>query len=222
MNRPRILIADDHVILLDAFKRLLEPEYNVVGTVADGQALVKAAEDLKPDVIIADISMPRLNGLDAARRLFGRVPGMKLLFLTVNEDPELAAEAIRRGASGYLLKKSASAELFRAIRQVLDGRIYVTPAITQLPASIFAADANRAGPARALSLRQREVLQLLAEGKSMKEAADILNVASRTIAFHKYEMMHHLGLKTSAELVQHAVKLGLVSGQMPPPAWPKL
>lgn len=212
MNRPRVLLADDHAILLDAFKRLLEPEYEVVGTVTDGQALVKAAESLKPDVIIADISMPCLNGLDAAERLLGHAPGMKLLFLTVNEDPDVAAEAIRRGASGYLLKKSAAAELFKAIRQVLDGRTYVTPAIAKGSTLDFVIGAKRAGPTRGLSLRQREVLQLLAEGKSMKEAADILHVAPRTIAFHKYEMMHHLGLKTGAELIQYAVKLGLVSG----------
>src|SRR5262252_5796893 len=211
MTRPRVLIADDHAILLDAFRKLLEPQYDVVGTVTDGQALVKAAEALKPDVILADISMPRLNGLDAGERLRNRVPKAKLLFLTVSEDPDVAAEAIRRGAAGYLLKKSASAELFEALRAVLRGRTYVTPAIAKEPTAVFVSTAKRAGPARNLGLRQREVLQLLAEGKSMKEAADVLGVTPRTIAFHKYTMMEQLGLKSGAELVQHAVKLGLVA-----------
>jgi DNA-binding NarL/FixJ family response regulator len=218
MIRARVLIADDHAILLDAFTRLLEPEYDVVGTVTDGQALVQAAESLKPDVIIADISMPRLNGLDAAERLRERAPGVKLVFLTVNEDPQVAAEAIRRSAAGYVLKKSAAAELFEALQEVLRGRTYVTPAIAKVSTLDFVVEAKRAGPVRGLSLRQREVLQLLAEGKSMKEAADILGLTARTIAFHKYEMMNHLGLKTGAELIQHAVKLGLVAGPTPPPA----
>jgi DNA-binding NarL/FixJ family response regulator len=211
MRRPRVLIADDHAILLDAFRKLLEPAYEVVGTVTDGQALVKAAEALKPDVILADISMPRLNGLDAGERLRARLPKAKLLFLTVSEDPDVAAEAIRRGAAGYLLKKSASAELFEALRHVLSGRTYVTPAVARAPAALFASAAKRAGPARSLGLRQREVLQLLAEGKSMKEAADVLGVTPRTIAFHKYAMMAQLRLKSGAELVQHAVKIGLVA-----------
>jgi len=211
MTRPRVLIADDHAILLDAFRKLLEPQYDVVGTVTDGQALVKAAEALKPDVILADISMPKLNGLDAAERLRARMPNAKLLFLTVSEDPDVAAEAIRRGAAGYLLKKSASAELFEALRAVLRGRTYVTPAIAREPIAVFVSTAKRAGPARNLGLRQREVLQLLAEGKSMKEAAEVLGLTPRTIAFHKYAMMEQLGLKSGAELVQHAVKIGLVA-----------
>lgn len=209
-GRARVLIADDHAILLDAFKRLLEPEYAVVGTVTDGQALVQTAEALLPEVIIADISMPRLNGLDAAERLLKRLPEAKFVFLTVNEDASIAAEAIRRGAAGYVLKKSASAELFEALRQVLRGQTYVTPAIAKVSTVDFVVEAKRAGPARALSLRQREVLQLLAEGKSMKEAAEALGIAPRTIAFHKYEMMEQLRVKTSAELVQYAVAHHLV------------
>lgn len=214
MTRTRVLIADDHAILLEAFKRLLEPEYDVVGTVTDGQALVQAAARLKPDVVIADISMPRLNGLDAAERLLERVPGSRLVFLTVNEDPQVAAEAIRRGAAGYVLKKSASAELFEALRQVLRGRTYVTPAIAGVSAEQFLVEAKRPGPARALSLRQREVLQLLAEGKSMKEAADLLGVSPRTIAFHKYAMIEELGLKNGAELIQYAVTHHLVAPRL--------
>jgi DNA-binding NarL/FixJ family response regulator len=211
MMRPRVLIADDHAILLDAFKRLLEPEYDVVGMVSDGHALIHEAEALQPDVIVADISMPRMNGLDAAQKLLERLPGVKVVFLTVNEDPDVAAEAIRRGASGYVLKKSASGELFKALRKVLCGQIYVTPAITGDSPQDFLVKANRPHPVRSLSLRQREVLQLLAEGRSMREAADILGVVPRTIAFHKYTMIEQLGLKNGAELVQYAVAHQVVS-----------
>jgi DNA-binding NarL/FixJ family response regulator len=208
-NRPRVLLADDHAILLDAFQRLLEPDYDVVGTVTDGRALVEAALRLKPDVIVADISMPQLNGLDACERLTEWLPDTRLVFLTVSEDPDVAAEAIRRGAAGYLLKKSAASELFTALQRILEGRFYITPLILKEPASVFIARAQRGAGGQKLSLRQREVLQLLAEGRSMKEAADILKVTPRTIAFHKYTMMGQLGFKTGAELVQHAVKLGL-------------
>jgi DNA-binding NarL/FixJ family response regulator len=216
MKRTRILIADDHVMLLDAFKRLFEPEYDVVGTVSDGLALVNEAERLKPDLVVTDISMPLLNGLDAVERLVGSMPGIKVLFITVNEDPEMAAEAIRRGASGYLLKKSTAAELFRAIELVLEGRTYVTPAIAKDSTLDFVIRAKRAAVPHRLSLRQREVLQLLAEGRSMKEVGALLGVTARTIAFHKYSMMDLLGLHTGAELVQYAVKTGLVSGSTTP------
>ena len=212
MPRPRILLADDHTLLLEAFKKLLESTYDVVGAVTDGQALVKAAEELKPDVILVDVAMPHLNGLDACERVRQRVPRAKLIFLTMNDDPDTAAEAIRRGASGYLLKASPPSDLFEAIRQVLDGKIYVAPTIAGGPVGVFVSNAEK-GKGSGLTLRQREVLQLLAEGKSMKEAADILNITSRTIAFHKYSMMEQLGFKTTAELVQHAVTLGLVSGR---------
>ena len=212
MNRPRVLLADDHAMLLDALKRLLEPACHVVAAVTDGRALVDTAATLQPDVIVADIGMPRLNGLDACEHLMGKVPGTKLIFLTVNEDPDVAAEAIRRGALGYLLKKSAATELFAAIQQALAGRHYVTPLITRGPTSLFVASALHGHGAHGLSLRQREVLQLLAEGRSMKEAANILNVTPRTIAFHKYTMMQQHGFRTGAELVQYAVRLGLVSG----------
>ena len=211
MARPRVLLADDHMMLLEAFEKLLESTCDVVGTVTDGHALVKAAEELKPDLILVDVAMPKLNGLDACERIRQRMPRAKLLFLTMDDDPDTAAEAIRRGASGYLLKASAVSELFEAIREVLDGRIYVTPTIAKGPPGVFVSHAEK-GKGIGLTLRQREVLQLLAEGKSMKEAADILNVTPRTIAFHKYSMMEHLGFKTTAQLIQHAVALGLVSG----------
>ena len=212
MPRPTVLLADDHTLLLDAFRKLLEATCDVVGTVTDGQALVKAAEDLKPDLILVDVAMPQLNGLDACERIRQRLPRAKVIFLTTDEDPDTAADAIRRGASGYLLKVAAASELFDAIRQVLDGRIYVTPSIAKGPVGVFVSHAEK-GKGSGLTLRQREVLQLLAEGKSMKEAADILKVTPRTIAFHKYSMMEQLGFKTTAELVQHAVALGLVRGR---------
>jgi DNA-binding NarL/FixJ family response regulator len=212
MPRPTVLLADDHTLLLDAFRKLLEATCDVVGTVTNGQALVKAAEDLKPDLILVDVAMPQLNGLDACERIRQRVPRTKVIFLTMDEDPDTAVEAIRRGASGYLLKVSAASELFDAIRQVLDGKIYVAPSIAKGPVGVFVSQAKK-GKASGLTLRQREVLQLLAEGKSMKDAADILQVTPRTIAFHKYSMMEHLGFKTTAELVQHAVSLGLVGGR---------
>lgn len=211
-TRPTVLLADDHTLLLEAFKRLLEPAYVVVGAVADGHALVELARRLRPDVIVADIAMPRLNGLDACERLVEELPDTRLIFLTVVEDPDVAAEALRRGAAGFLLKKAAAAELFTAIQVVLAGRRYLTPQVSTDPVAVFMERARRGTPEARLSLRQREVLQLLAEGKSMKEAADVLHVSPRTIAFHKYSIMDQLGLKTGAELVQYAVRAGLVSG----------
>ncbi|HOY57016.1 MAG TPA: response regulator transcription factor [Verrucomicrobiota bacterium] len=215
MSRPRVLLADDHVLLIEALRKLLEPAFEVVAVVTDGRALVETALRLRPDVVVADIGMPRLNGLDAAEQLGTRLPGARIVVLTVNEDPEIAAEAIRRGAQGYVLKKSAATELFTAIRAVLEGRHYVTPLITRDPTMSFVTRARRSQRAIDLTPRQREVLQLLAEGRSMKEAADILKVTPRTIAFHKYTMMEQHGLKTGAELVQYAVRLGLVTGLGP-------
>lgn len=208
--RPRILLADDHTLLLAAFKELLAPSCEVVGSVADGRALLEAAPRLKPDIIVLDISMPLLNGLDACRQLQPRLPNTKWVFLTVNQDPDLAAEAFRLGASAYLLKSSAAKELFTAIETAVRGGRYVTPLITKdEPLGVFL---QRAGhrPARELTARQREVLQLLAEGRLMKEVADVLHVTPRTVAFHKYALMEHLGVKNNAELVQQAIKLGLV------------
>ena len=207
---PRILLADDHTMLLDAFRRLLESQFEVVGTATDGRALIELALVTKPEVIVLDISMPRLNGMDACAQLRRKLPEVKFVFLTVNEDPDVAAEAIRLGASGYLLKSSASAELTLAIECALSGRTYITPLITKgKPLGMFLGEAN-APAAEKLTPRQREVLQLLAEGKLMKEAAEILKLTPRTIAFHKYAIMEQLGLKTSAELVQYAVERGMV------------
>jgi DNA-binding NarL/FixJ family response regulator len=185
-RRPRVLLADDHTMLLDAFRRLLEPRCEIVGTACDGRALVHLAASTRPDVIVLDISMPRLNGMDACVQLRGKMPDMKFVFLTVNEDPDIAAEAIRLGASGYLLKSSALRELFIAIEQALAGKIYITPLITKgVPLGVFLLQAAKPG-AEKLTVRQREVLQLLAEGRAMKEIADLLDVTTRTVAFHKY------------------------------------
>lgn len=209
MSRPRILLADDHALLLGAFAKLLADDYDIVGQVSDGRALVAEAEALRPDVVVLDISMPILNGLDAGRQLKQKLKSVKLVFLTMNEDPDLAAEAFRGGASAYLLKRSAASELATAIREVLQGRSYVTPLITaDLMLSLQQPEEERSG--RTLTLRQREVLQLLAEGRSMKEIANVLNVTPRTVAFHKYRMMEQLRIATTAELVQYAVKQHLV------------
>ena len=209
--RPRVLLADDHALLLDAFTTLLEPEYEVVATVTDGRALLTAAAEHNPDVIVLDISMPLLNGLDAGRQLKQLMPELKLIFLTVNADPDVAAKAFRLGASGYLLKSAAASELFQAIREVLQGRAYVTPLITHgMVESLTQHREPRKGTHK-LTLRQREVCQLLAEGHTMKDIAALLYITPRTVAFHKYTMMRKLGLKTNAELIQFAIKDGLVS-----------
>jgi DNA-binding NarL/FixJ family response regulator len=210
MKRPRVLLADDHRLLREAFAQLLQPRCEVVGAVADGRALLDAAPTLRPDIVVLDVAMPLLNGLDAARRLRERMPEVKVIFLTVSEDPDLAAEAFRAGASGFLLKNSAASELLQAIEEVFQGRSYVTPLATGgLVGSLLSAP-EPAKKACELSQRQCEVLRLLAEGRTMKQIARVLNITARTVAFHKYSMMQELGIKTSAELVQFAVKQHLV------------
>ncbi len=210
MMRRRVLLADDHTLLLEAFENLLEPDYAVVGAVSDGRALLAKAAELKPDVIVLDIAMPLLNGLDAARQLKKTMPAIKLIFLTMNEDPDLTAEAFRIGASGYLLKTSAASELTKAINEALCGRSYVTPLITQGMVESFIGRSDEARGVPQLTPRQREVLQLLAEGYSMKEAAKILKVTPRTVACHKYRMMEQLNLKNNADLIQFAIREGMV------------
>ena len=206
---PRVLLADDHALLLAAVEKLLADECTIVGHVADGRELVAAAEKLRPDVIVLDIAMPLLNGLEAARQLKQVVQNVKLVFLTMHEDPDLAAEAFRVGASAYLLKRSAATELSTAIREAMQGRSYVTPLMTQeLVGSLLRGDTNK--PSLELTPRQREILQLLAEGHSMKQVAAVLNVSPRTVAFHKYQMMGHLKVKSTAELIQYAVKHHIV------------
>ena len=208
--RRRVLLADDHTLLLEAFEKLLEPDFTVVGAVSDGRALLAAAAELKPDVIVLDIAMPLLNGLDAARQIKKTMPAIKLIFLTMNEDPNLASEAFRIGASGYLLKTSAASELPKAINEALCGRSYVTPHITQGMMESFIRRPGDDRDAPQLTHRQREVLPLLAEGRSMKEAAKILKITPRTVAFHKYRLMDQLHLKTNADLIQFAIKEGMI------------
>ena len=213
MSRPRILLADDHQLLLEAFQKLLEPEFDVVGTVTDGRALLATAPQLKPDVIVLDISMPRLNGLEAARQLMQKLPGAKLVFLTMNQDITLAAEAFTIGASAFLLKNSAGSELRKAVQLALRGKSYMTPLLgEEKPEELVRRRRRRRGPRnQELSPRQREVLQLLAEGRSMKEVATALDLTPRTVAFHKYRLMEQLRLKTGAELVQYAIKHGIIA-----------
>lgn len=206
MAPPRVMLADDHTILVEAFRKLLEPQYEVVGTVADGRALVETAPKLKPDVIVVDIAMPLMNGLEAGLRLKELMPSVKLIFLTMNEDPDLAVDAIHSGGSGYLLKSSAASELMHAIQLALKGKSYVTPQIARGMQKSFIKGPRPKTRAKSLTPRQREVVQLLAEGKSMKEVADVLKVTPRTVAFHKYQVMEELSLKTTADLIQFAIK----------------
>ncbi len=213
MKLPRVLLADDHAILLEAFASLLEPVCDVVGTVCDGRALLEAVPRLKPDVVVLDISMPLLNGMVAGQQLKKLAPETKLIYLTVNEDPILVSEAFRSGASGYILKKSAASELFEAIKLVMRGRKYVTPLVTGDVLEALLRDPNIRRATNDLTPRQKEVLQLLAEGHSMKAAARILELSPRTIAFHKYKMMEELQIKTFAELIQFATENGLVSSR---------
>ena len=209
MSATRVLLADDHALLLGAFEKLLAAECEIVGPVTDGRELVLAAQRLKPEVIVLDIGMPLLNGLEAGRQIKQVLPATKLVYLTMNEDSDLAAEAFRAGASAYLLKRSAPSELLTAIREVTRGRSYVTPLVTAGLMGSFMQPQERK-PLRELTARQREVLQLLAEGYSMKQIADMLNVTPRTVQFHKYRMMEQLGIRTSAELIQFAVRQHIV------------
>ena len=207
MSRARILLADDHAMLLDAFKALLDPEFEVVGTVTDGRALLAECSRLHPDVVLVDIAMPLLNGLDAGRQLLAERRGIKLIYLTMNPDPDLASEALRLGASGYVLKSSAGSELTQAIREVLRGRTYITPLITRdVVGSLI-----HKRPTPVLTPRQREILQLVAEGFSAKEIADQLKVSHRTVEFHKAKVMEQLDLHTTTDLVKYAIAHGLIT-----------
>jgi len=211
-NRSRILIADDHNLIAELCKKLLEPAFEVVGVVADGRALVRAARELKPDVIIVDVAMPILNGLDAGRQVKDALPLVKLVYLTMNPDPEIAAEAFARGASGYLLKTCASSEMVLAVREVLQGKTYLSRALSRNDIDCLRWQQNELiDKSERLTDRQREVLQLLAEGKVMKEIGGILKMTTRTVAYHKYRIMEVLGAKTNAELVKYAVRNHIVA-----------
>ena len=208
-NRPRVLIADDHSVVAEGLRSLLEKKYDVVGMVANGRELLAEAPKLKPDVIVLDIGMPLLNGLDAAARLNSSVPQTKLVFLTMKDDPNLAAAALKLGAVAYVLKHAAASELLKAVSEVLQGRSYVT---SKLRAENWAVrDARAQQFSKELTPRQQEVLQLLAEGRPMKEIAGILKLSEKTVMFHKYHIMESFNLKNNAELVLFALKHHLIS-----------
>jgi DNA-binding NarL/FixJ family response regulator len=211
MNSTKVLLADDHVIVAQGLELLLKDSFNLVGTVRDGRALLETAARLKPDVIIADISMPLLNGLDAVRQLKSDGIEAKVIILTMHADPHLAADAFRAGASAFVLKNSAGEELIQAIHEILQGRAYVTPLIAKDMITVLMEAKSEGGSEAKLTSRQREVLQLVAEGRTMKEVAGILNISARTAETHKYEMMSVLGVRTTAELIQYAIRLRLVS-----------
>jgi DNA-binding NarL/FixJ family response regulator len=211
VRHPRVLLADDHRLVREALAKLLEPSCDVVGTVADGRALLAAAPQLRPDIVVLDIVMRLLNGLTATRQLRRILPGVRVICLTVSEDCSLAAEAFRAGASAFLLKNSAASELFKAIQEVFEGRSYITPLATKGLVNSIRHQAKSAKSKSVSSPRQREVLQLLAEGHTMKAIARILNITARTVAFHKYTMMKELGIKSSAELVHFAIQRHVVS-----------
>jgi DNA-binding NarL/FixJ family response regulator len=212
MGKIRVLLADDHKIVLEGLRSLLEPEFELVGTVEDGRALVATAKKLSPDVVVADISMPLLNGIEAVRQIKEENDKIKVVFLTMHPDVTYATRAFEAGASGYVLKHSAPSELVTAIQEAVKGKTYVTPIIAgELLHSYKTGEHLRDEGIGKLTPRQREVLQLLAEGHSAKEIGDILCISPRTVEFHKYKMMEVLNLKTSAELLQYAIKHGIVS-----------
>jgi len=211
-GRSRILIADDHNLVAELCKGLLETEFDIVGVVSDGRTLVLAARELKPDVVVLDIAMPVLNGLDAGRQLKELLPAVKLVYLTMNPDVEVAAEALRRGASGYLLKTCAATDIVLAVRTVLRGQSYMSKVLPWDTINFLRRqDEELTQEDERLTGRQREVLQLLAEGKVMKEVADILNMTARTVAYHKYRMMEVLGVNSNAGLVKYAVRNHMVA-----------
>lgn len=211
MNKIRILLADDHKLVAEGLQALLEPEFEMIGIVEDGHALLDTAKETNPDVIIADITMPSLNGIIAVEKLKESGSQAKVIFLTMHHDAMYAKRAFEAGASGFVLKHSASDELLTAIREVLKGRTYVTPVIAEELLLTYKNGNDIKDPIQKLTSRQREIVQLVAEGKSSKIIAKSLNISSRTVEFHKYHIMKELGLKTNAELVQFAIKHGIIS-----------
>ena len=211
-HRPRVLLADDHLMVAEALKSLLTPEFDLVGVVEDGRALVETAATLRPDVIVADVTMPHLNGIDALIRLRQGGDRTPVVFLTMHRDVSFARRALDAGAAGFVLKHSAPAELVTAIRAALEGRTYLTPQLAGEVLEAMNQDPEHAGddPIASLTPRQREVLQLIAEGRSAKEIASSLEISARTVEFHKYQMMETLDLHTNAELIHFAIKHGLV------------
>jgi len=211
MNRYRILLGDDHAVVLEGLRRILDrPEFEVVGAVTDGRALVQAAEKLRPDIVVADVSMPLLNGVEAARQIRKNGRGPKIVFLTMHPETIYAVEAMSAGGSAYLIKASAGEELVTAIREVMEGRIYVTPSLAEPVMRALQSRRKNSSGAGQLTARQREVLQMMVEGRTAKEIAAVLNVSPRTVEFHKYRIMETLGLRTVAELAGYVVKQGIV------------
>jgi DNA-binding NarL/FixJ family response regulator len=209
-HHARLLIADDHTLVAEACKNLLEPEFEVVGVVDNGRALLRMATELKPEVVILDIAMPQLNGLDAGEEIKRVLPATKLVYLTMNTSPEVAAEAFRRGASAYVVKHAAASELITAVRRALRSESYLSPTITKETVDYLLRSGSSSSKEKRITHRQSEILQLFAEGMSMKEIANVLNLKPGTVAFHKYRIMETLGLKTNAELLQFAIKNHLV------------
>ena len=209
MKPPRVLLADDHAIVLEGLHRILEPDFEIVGEVADGRALVAATGELRPDIVVTDFSMPLLNGIEAARQIRRTDRNVRIVFLTMHPDVAYAVAALRAGGSAYVLKTSAGAELLTAIREARAGRIYVTPSIDRTAVQTQMDRAGRDGLLTELTPRQREVLQLISEGRRSKEIAGILHLAPRTIEFHKNCIMKALGVHTTAELVHYAIKRGI-------------
>ena len=212
MKRPRLLLADDQTLVLEGLRKLLEPQFEVVGAVGDGRTLLRAATQLQPDVVLMDIAMPRLNGIDAARQLRKSLPETKIIFLTVHADPAYVTEAFRAGASAYLLKRSAASELVDAVHEVLKGRRYVTALVPrEVLHTVLKSPLGRGAAPAELSSRQREVLQLVAEGLTSKEIAAALNVSVKTVEYHKARLMERLELHTTADLTRYALLHGLVT-----------
>jgi DNA-binding NarL/FixJ family response regulator len=210
MNQTRILLADDHLMLLDALVSVLGQEFDVIGAARDGNAMLEMAKRLHPDIIVADISMPQLNGIDAARILRKEANPAKILFLSMYADLPLVEEAFRTGASGYVLKAGGIDELVKAIHCISRGGTYVTPLLGDLISTLLTGGTQQKHREATLTSRQLEVLRLLAEGRTMKEIGQLLNITTRTTESHKYEIMRSLGLKTTAELVRYAIRINLV------------
>ncbi len=209
MPKPRILVADDHVLVLEGFRRILQEHYELVGTAGDGYAVLAAAKTAQPDIVILDVSMPLLNGIDTAAQLKKICPTAKIIIVTMHAGADYVRSAFEAGASAYVLKRSAVDELEQAIRAVLGGHAYITPLITKELVDVYLSRASE--QAKSLTLRQREVLLLLAEGRTAKEIANLLNITSRTVEFHKGQIMDQLNLKTTADLIKYALTHGIVS-----------
>lgn len=210
MNRVRILLADDHLLTLEGLRAVLEPHHKIVGTVTDGRALVEAAPRLKPDLIVMDITMPLLNGIDAAVQIRKDLPETKLLFVTMHVSPAYLEAALEAGARGYVLKSAAREELLQAVDTVMKDRIYITPGLSNENLERFR-DPSRAAAALRLTSRERETLQLIAEGRSAKEIAHLLKISVKTVNFHRENIKRKLGVRSTAELTKHAIEQGLIS-----------